>query len=104
MSNAIELMKAIGGLFTTGEVQSYGDDGLNLTIKSAGVEIVGQGKDAEEKPVLRFDDCKKGLVLSKGRCQALADLYGKEDLVGKTINLFTVIERGKVVSMIRAAR
>lgn len=66
-----------------------GDD-LVLTIKSVQIETVGQGEDAEEKPIVYFSEIEKGMVLNKTNADSISRLYGPETdgWTGKTIALF----------------
>lgn len=81
--NAAELRKFIPGYFTVQQVSDAG--GKLLTIKTSGVEAVGQDKD--EKPVLSFLETREKLVLNASRCQQLADLFGEADVAGKKVRL-----------------
>jgi hypothetical protein len=61
-----------------------------LTIKSAQIEEIstGEGKPKENKPVLRFEEDERGIVLNKTRNDALVDAFGKGDWTAKKIELF----------------
>jgi hypothetical protein len=78
---------------------------LNLTISDVKMERVGQGRDAEDKPVVYFDEVKKGLTLNVTNKNTIIGLYGKEtdDWIGKRIALFaTEVEfKGEQVLGIR---
>ena len=67
------------------------DSDLALTIKSVAFETVGQGEDAETKPIIYFAETDKGLVLNKTNANAIAHLYGPETdaWTGKRISLFS---------------
>lgn len=75
------------------------------------IETLGQGRDAEQKPVLYFKsssaglDLNKGLVLNKTNTATISDLYGHEtdDWNGKDIVIFeTDVEfQGKRTPAIR---
>ena len=91
--NAEALASALPGFFTVADASDLPEDN-QFTISSAGLEEVGQGPKAEEKPVLSFAACPKKLVLNKARCQQLAALFGKDDLVGKNIRLTTATLAG----------
>lgn len=69
-------------------------DNTTFNIVFAGTEKVGQGTQAEDKPVLKFRETPKGLVLNKTRANALASLFGEDDLVGKRIALGVEIING----------
>lgn len=67
-----------------------GDD-LVLTIARVEIETVGQGEDAEQKPIVYFDETEKGLVLNKTNADSIARLHGPETdaWTGKRIALFS---------------
>jgi hypothetical protein len=87
--NLRDLKKGLGGFFNIADIHDFGPDGLNVTVVKSGYEVVGQDKDAKEKPVLSFREVPKKLVLSAGRINQLVDLLGSPDADpdGKTINL-----------------
>lgn len=66
------------------------DGDLALTIRDVQIEKVGSGKDAEDKPVLYFEETDKGLACNKTNCKTISKLYGDEtdDWIGKRIALF----------------
>lgn len=84
--NASEMSQQLPGYFTVAEASSLTDDN-SFTVTFAGMQEVGQGQNAEDKPVLSFAESKKQLVLNKGRCAQLTALFGDDPLVGKTIKL-----------------
>lgn len=61
-----------------------------FTISKVVTETLGQGKDAEIKPIIYFQGAEKGLVLNKTNATVISGLYGKEtdNWVGKQITLF----------------
>lgn len=61
-----------------------------FTIKKVDIETVGQGNDADEKPVVYFKETDKGLALNKTNANTIANLYGGEtnEWVGKQVTLF----------------
>lgn len=63
---------------------------MTLTMREVAIETVGQGKDAEEKPVLYFRETDKSLVLNKTNANTIAALYGADTdgWAGKQITLF----------------
>lgn len=67
-----------------------GETDLALTIKKVVIETVGQGEDAEEKPIVYFDETEKGLVLNKTNTNTIKGLYSVEtdNWMGKTIAIF----------------
>lgn len=66
------------------------DADLVLTIREVISENVGQGEEAEQKPIVYFQEQEKGLVLNKTNATAIANLYGPETdgWTGKRIGLF----------------
>jgi len=66
------------------------EEDLTLTIRAVEVETVGQGEDAEEKPVIFFEETEKGMVLNKTNANTIAGLYTPEtdNWVGKKITIF----------------
>ena len=68
------------------------------TIKSIEIVMLGQGNDAEEKPVVQFRESEKGIVLNLTNANTISDLYGPEtnDWVGKRITLYSAkVQFGK---------
>ena len=65
------------------------DADLILTRREVITEEVGQGEQAEQKPVLYFDGSKKGLVLNKTNAASIVSLYGPntDTWLGKRIAL-----------------
>jgi hypothetical protein len=64
---------------------------LVLTIKDVKVETLGQGPDAQQKPVLYFHQTDKGLVCNKTNAKALTELFRTDDTddwIGKKVGLF----------------
>lgn len=72
----------------SGDLPENGD--LALTIKEVSLETVGQDADAEQKPIVYFDETDKGMVLNKTNALTIANLYGPETSgwTGKRIALF----------------
>ncbi len=67
------------------------DDGdLVLTIKEVGMELLGQGEKAENKPVIYFEEVKKGMACNKTNATTIRNLYGPDtdQWTGKRIGLF----------------
>jgi hypothetical protein len=62
-----------------------------VAIRELQVEEIGQGKDAESKPVLYFHNRQKGLVLNVTNARTIEDAYGIETDAwpGKSIELFS---------------
>jgi len=64
-----------------------------LTITEVEIKEVGQGKDAETKPVISFKEVEKALVANKTNCNTIAKLTGSDDTddwVGHKIRLVTM--------------
>ena len=76
-----------------------------VTIQDAVEETVGQGRDAEQKPVLSFVGMEKALVLNTTNGNSIADALGWETQgwLGKQVELYptTTDFSGKVVDCIR---
>jgi len=68
-----------------------GDSDRTVTIAKIDIEDIGKGKEQELKPVLYFNETKKGLVLNKTNSKTIKSLHGPETdaWVGKQITLFT---------------
>ena len=81
---------------------------LVLTIKKITQEGVGQGRNAEVKPVIYFDETDKGLVLNKTNAGIISEMYGKntDTWTGKKIILYEteVSFQGEMVQAIRIKR
>lgn len=96
----------MGSFFNVTDVSAFGPDGQNLTIKALAIEPVGENR--EEKPVLRFNETRKALVLSKGRVDQLSQLFGDESgpdkLVGKVVNVYVRPGRRGAETAVRQAR
>lgn len=52
---------------------------LVLTIKTVEMEEIGQGTDAQDKPVIYFRETQKGLVLNKTNWGLIAKALGSDD-------------------------
>jgi hypothetical protein len=89
MAKAKDFYRYLGGYFTIEEVI---DAQPTFTIKTLAVEEVGEAKD--EKPVLKFVETSKGLVMNKTRLVQLEELFGDNDVSGKQVKL--VVEPTKV--------
>lgn len=61
------------------------------TIKNVSIERLGQGKDAEDKPVVHFHEDIGALVLNKTNASLITKLYGAEtdSWAGKQIVLYS---------------
>lgn len=104
MASAKDLLKLIPGVITIPELKDLLEErGPNstFTISFAGEKAVGMNE--EMKPVLHFLEIKKSLVVSKGRGNALSQLFGSDDLVGKKIRLGVEVINGKEQAVVLAA-
>ena len=63
---------------------------LTLTIKSVSLEEVGSGEQAEQKPIIYFNETDKGMVLNKTNADTISRLYTRETdaWIGKPITIF----------------
>ncbi len=61
------------------------------TIKSVEIETLGKDENAEQKPVVYFQEVELGLALNKTNANTISGLYGPEtnDWIGKQITLFS---------------
>lgn len=86
MATTEQLKAMIPTAFSIAEIASYGPGGLTVTIKAAeGQEV---GAEREVKPVLKFQETAKYLVINTTRSQQLADLFGaKNDPSGNAVKL-----------------
>jgi len=66
------------------------DADLVLTVNRVEIVEVGQGEDAEQKPVIYFDETEKGLVLNKTNAGTISKLHSPEtdNWPGKKLALF----------------
>lgn len=66
------------------------DADLVLTINKVEVKEVGQGEEAEQKPVIFFNETDKGMVLNKTNAGTISKLYTPETdaWIGNRIALF----------------
>ena len=78
---------------------------VRVTIDKVDLEILGQGKDAQQRPVIYFLGKDKGLVANKTNMSAIAMAYGDEtdEWHGAEIILFeTMVDfQGKTTPAIR---
>lgn len=69
------------------------EEGMVLTITEVEIKEVGQGKDADTKPVISFKEVEKALVANKTNCNTIAKLTGSDDTddwVGHKIRLIAM--------------
>jgi len=65
---------------------------LIVTFEKIEIEELGQGADAEDKPVAYFKETKKGLVLNKTNWAQIAKVLNaddSDDWIGRKIALFS---------------
>lgn len=76
-----------------------------VTMDRLAIETLGEGEEAENKPVLYFAGKEKGLVLNKTNTNTIASLYGDEtdDWKGQPVQLLSapVSYNGKTTMAIR---
>jgi len=82
------------------------DQDMTVTIKSAVVQMIGQGEDQQQKLVLFFQESEKGLVLNKTNAGIIERLHGgdTDHWIGKRVTLWPnhdVQFGSEVVSAIR---
>lgn len=86
-------MPKLGDLFPSNYLKSSDfseEEDTIYTIKELKSQTLGQGKDAEDKYVMYFDEVTKGMVLNKTNAKVIATLYGDDtdDWEGKKIALY----------------
>ena len=85
-------MANISKLFPSKYLKAADLDGeeLEVVIDQLDEEMIGQGKDQEMKPVLKFRNHDQGLVLNKTNANLIADDHGDdyEKWGGETITLY----------------
>lgn len=76
-----------------------------VKILAVKVEILGQGEDQDEKPVIHFESKEKALVCNKTNWNTLIELFGNEtdEWIGKRIKILSteVAFKGKMGMAIR---
>ncbi len=92
-------------LFPSKYVKHADLNGQDVTVTIDSIEIEEVGMDRETKPVLRFKDAKKDLVLNMTNYDTIALAYGEEtdNWRGKEITLYGAQAQfgGKIVDCIR---
>lgn len=88
-------MPKLGKLFPSNYINASDFENGEYVSKIKGVEIrtLGQGSDAQQKPVILFAGTDKGLVLNKTNGRMIAVLLGSDDTddwIGKEVGLGTV--------------
>jgi len=84
MPTAVELSRNQEGYFT---IEDVGADELTFTIRAVATKEVGKDKDV--KMVVSFSETPRGLILNKTRTEQLVDAFGKSELIGKRVTLYT---------------
>lgn len=76
--------------YLKGDQDILNEETAVLTIRECKTELVGQGEDAEKKPVVYFKETEKGLVLNKTNAAAITKALGTDetnDWPGKRITI-----------------
>ncbi len=77
----------------------------DMKIRTVSEEDLGQGHDKETKPVVYFENAKKGLVLNKTNATTIAKAYGNDcgGWTGQDVQVFptTTEFKGETVDAIR---
>lgn len=73
------------------KAHDLGDKNVTVTIKSAAMEDLGYGKDAERKLVIYFEKATKGLILNRTNAMIIASIYTPEtdNWIGKAVTLYS---------------
>lgn len=82
------------------------ESGVTWTIKTVRIEELGQGDEAEQKPVVYFNENETGLSLNKTNKEIIKALYGRmtENWTGKPVIVYndvTVMNKGQRVGGVR---
>jgi hypothetical protein len=85
----MNINEAFPSKYLKADVDVTPDEPVHLTIKTVVVEAIGTGAKQENKPVIYFNENKKGLVLNKTNATTITKLYGADtdDWTGKRITL-----------------
>jgi hypothetical protein len=69
----------------------FADGDQTLTIADIREERIGQGRDADDKYVVYFEELEKGLVLNKTNSGIISKLHGDDtdDWIGKEVTLYS---------------
>lgn len=103
-------MAKIGQMFPSKYLKAsdFDESGSVLTIDRVEMETVGQGKDADDKPIVYFKELEKGLVLNKTNAGIISNLHGDDtdDWEGKLVTLYAteVQFQGDMVEAIRVKK
>lgn len=78
---------------------------VTLTIDSISIEALKTDSGDESKPIMRFKETKKKLVLNRTNADSIAEMYGTEaeKWIGKRITIYPTKVRafGEMVACIR---
>lgn len=87
------------------KAEDVGEDGTAFTITGVKLDTIGQGADAEQKPIVSFRETDKKLVLNKTNAGVIAEQHGDDtdEWLGKKVTLVAreVEFQGKVTWGIR---
>lgn len=66
---------------------------VRVTIRTVLMEAIGQGNNADQRPILYFQGKEKGLVLNKTNATTISTFYGPDtdDWTGRDLELFSVM-------------
>tara|TARA_S200002703_G_scaffold16715_3_gene13925 strand:- start:430 stop:867 length:438 start_codon:yes stop_codon:yes gene_type:complete len=105
MPNINEMMPSTSKFLASTDIGTPDDPPVCVTMRSVSMDTVGQGADAQVKPILALDEFEKGLALNKTNGEMIAAFYGVEtdNWTGKRIALYTTFVefQGKAVQAIR---
>lgn len=103
----MKMSEAFPSKYLKADVDVPDEGSIMFTIANVQMETLGQGQDADDKPVVYFEESEKGLVLNKTNGNTLVSLYGddSDDWTGKRVNLFStdVDFGGKATRAIRVS-
>lgn len=71
------------------KASDLGERDVTVTIESVEMVRLGQGRDVEDKMLVRFAGKKKGLICNKTNANTIASMYGSDtdDWTGKLVVL-----------------
>lgn len=89
---AMKMDDAYPSKYLKADVDVPEDGQVVMTIDRVTMELLGKGKDAQEKPVVYFLETEKGLVLNKTNWKLIGQALGNDDTDswdGKKIALYS---------------
>lgn len=105
MPNINEMMPSTSKFLASADIGTPDDPPVPVTIQSVHMDTVGQGADAQQKPIVTFAEFDKGLALNKTNGEMIAAFHGVEtdNWTGKRVALYTTFVefQGKAVQAIR---